>query len=108
MKRVIGFSRPRACCPVVALTTPVSFDFVHKIGGRRHGYVPLLQLLSKSKAIFTGIADPCWHLDERAAKRFRVFPIYSRRDLAAFGVDNSQTNRLRVTEIFLLDLNGVL
>ena len=99
-KRVIGFSRACGFCPVVALTMSVSFDCVHKIGGRRRWLRPASQLLSKSKNHLQRHRRPCWHLDERVAERFRGFPIYSRRDLAALGFDNSQTNRLPFMAIF--------
>ena len=57
-------------------------------------------LLAKSEGHFQRRRRPCRHSDERAAKRFRGVPIYSRRDLAVFGVDNSEINRLRGMEIF--------
>jgi len=107
--RVIGSSRARACY------SGRRSDDVHKFRFRRQNWGPGAVVTSASpaysrsqRAIFSGIAVRAGIWMSARQNGSEVFPIYPRRDLAAFGFDNSQTNRLRVIEIFLLDLNGVL
>ena len=52
------------------------------------------------RAIFSGVAVRAGIRMSARQDGPRGLPDYSRRDLAAFGFDNSQTNRLRVIEIF--------
>ena len=101
MKRVIGFSSAPACCSRAALTTSISFDFVHKFAGRTPWLRPASPAYSRSqRAIFSGVAVRAGIWMSARQNGSGVFPIYSRRDLAASDFDNSQTNRLRVIEIF--------
>ena len=100
-KRAIGFSRARACC------SGRHSDDIHKFRFRTQNWRPAPWLRPASpaysrsqRAIFSGIAVRAGISMSARQNGSEVFPIYSRRDLAAFGFDNSQTNRLRVIEIF--------
>ena len=100
-KRVIGFSRARACCSGRRSDGVRKFRFRTQTWRPAPWLRPASPAYSRSqRAISSGIAVRAGIWMSARQNGSEVFPIYPRRDLAAFGFDNSQTNRLRVIEIF--------
>ena len=89
-ERVIGFSRARACCSARRSDDDHKFRFRHKIWRPAPWLRPASPAYSRSqRAIFSGVAVRAGIWKSARQNGSEVFPIYSRRDLAAFEFDNS-------------------